>query len=120
MLNKAVWSAQYVSGSSGTDCICDGIVTLLAGCPRGVIAGQKLYIDIPRGEVAVVERYRTTLRQAMRRAKQPVFRDVKPRPPDARNGAVIQIADMIAGEVREHGGMAGPYLPSLRAQISVI
>jgi hypothetical protein len=120
MLNKKTWSAEHTSGSSGFDCICDGIITLLMRCPIDVIEEQMLYIDLPRKEGKVVTRYRTTIRQAMRRARRPAFRDMKPRPDDQVDAALIQIADMIAGEVREHSGMAGPYLPALRARIEIV
>lgn len=120
MLSKAAWSAQYVSGSSGFDCICDGILTLISRCPTWVIDKQMLYIDLPRKEGKLVQRYRTTIRQAMRRSRQPAFRDMKPRPDDRQDAAIIQVADMIAGEVREHSGIAGPCLPSLRARIQIV
>ena len=120
MLNKRTWSSVYMAGSSGTDCICDGIVTLLTKCPQDVVDGQMLYIDLPRREGKLVQRYRTTIRQAMRRARQPAFRDMKPRPDDHADGALIQVADMIAGEVRQHSGMAGPYLPSLRHLVEIV
>ncbi len=120
MLNKERWLAQYVSGSSGADCICDGIITLLAGCPDEFIDRQMLYIDLPRSERRLVERYRTAIRQAMRRARKPTFRDLRPSPDGRNDRAMIQVADMIAGEVREHEGMAGPFLPALVSHIQVI
>jgi hypothetical protein len=120
MLNKATWSAEHTPASSGFDCICDGIITLLMRCPSGVIEEQMLYIDLPRREGRVVTRYRTTIRQAMRRARRPTFRDMKPRPDDQADAALIQVADMVAGEVREHSGMAGLYLPTLRTSIEIV
>jgi hypothetical protein len=120
MLNKSAWSAQYVTGSSGTDCILDGIIRLIASCPPHCVNEQMLYIDLQRREVEVVKRYRTTIRQALRRAKQPAFRDMKPRPDDQNDAALIQVADMVAGEVREHSGINGPYLPAHRHQITIV
>ncbi len=120
MLNKTVWSSVYVSGSSGDDCICDGIVSLLVRCPPGVVNDQMLYIDLPRKEGKRVQRYRTTIRQAMRRARQPAFRDMKPRPDDHVDGALIQVADMVAGEVRQESGLAGRYLPALRSRVVIV
>ncbi|MGH2615373.1 MAG: hypothetical protein ACRDJC_09045 [Thermomicrobiales bacterium] len=120
MLDKAAWSAQYVSGSSGFDCICDGIITLLARCPRHVVDRQILYIDLPRRDGKLVERYRTTIRQALRRAKHPAFRDLKPRPDHRQDAAIIQVADMVAGEIRAQAGIAGPYLPSLGSRIQMV
>jgi hypothetical protein len=120
MLNKAAWGAEHVAAASGFYCICDGIITLLMRCPADMIEEQMLYIDLPRGEGKVVTRYRTTIRQAMRRAKRPTFRDMKPRPDDQADAVLIQVADMVAGEVREHSGLAGPYLPGLRSRIRVV
>lgn len=120
MLSKARWSAVYVSGSSGTDCIIDGIIQLIVRCPAGVVAEQILYIDLPRQEGKLVQHYRTTIRQALRLSKVPAFKRMKPRPDDREDAALIQIADMISGQVREHDGLAGPYLPALRAQITIV
>jgi hypothetical protein len=120
MLNKARWSAQYVKGSTGTDCTCDGIVELIAKCPRECIDWQLLYIDLHPDEKQLVERYRTTIRQAMRRAGQPAFKDMKPRPDERRDGAIIQVADMMAGEVRREAGLAGAYLPALRSRMEIV
>jgi hypothetical protein len=120
MLNKAGWSAQYVTGSTGTDCICDGIVQLIASCPRECIDRQMLYIDLNPDERELVRRYRTTIRQALRRARQPAFKDMKPRPDNRKDGAIIQVADMMAGEVRRHSGLAGPYLPNIRRLVEIV
>jgi hypothetical protein len=81
---------------------------------------QMLYIDLPRKEGKRVQRYRTTIRQAMRRARQPAFRDMKPRPDDHVDGALIQVADMVAGEVRQESGLAGLYLPALRSRVAIV
>jgi hypothetical protein len=89
MVNKAVWAARHVPGSSGFDCICDGMITLILGCPKGVVDRQLLYIDLPRNEGKLVERYRTTIRQALRQARHPAFRDLKARPDDRRDAAII-------------------------------
>lgn len=120
MMDKAHWTAVYVNGSTGTDCIVDGIITLIASCPSTVVGEQMLYIDLPRSEGRLVQHYRTMIRQALRRSKRPAFRDVKPRPDDRDDAALIQIADMIAGEVREQNGMAGSFLPALRQQITIV
>jgi hypothetical protein len=120
MVNKEEWVARQAPGSSGFDCICDGVITLILGCPRAVVDRQMLYIDLPRSEAKLVERYRTAIRQELRRARHPAFRDLKPRPDERRDAAIIQVADMVAGEIREHGGLAGPYVPALGTRVRMV
>ena len=33
MMNKAAWRSQHAGRARGADCICDGIVDLIVGCP---------------------------------------------------------------------------------------
>ena len=118
MLDKAAWHAQYGSkGSRGDDCIGDGITTLLLGCPDAVTADQTLYIDLPHRERTTMRKYREVIRSALRGADRETFRRIKARPDNRRDGGIVQIADMLAGEVRENSGIGGLYLPSVSSRI---
>lgn len=120
MLDKAGWSGQRVKGSRGTDCICDGLVALVIGCPIAVVAHQVLFIDLPPTEASTVQSYRTAMRKSLKGIRRTGFKNVRPCPDHRQHGAIIQVADMIAGEVREHKGLAGPFLPELRSRVRLV
>jgi hypothetical protein len=61
MMDKAAWRAQHASQTRGADCICDGIVDLILGCPDHVVARQVLYIDLPANEEKTIQTYRTSM-----------------------------------------------------------
>jgi hypothetical protein len=122
MLDKARWSAAQQRKPTGPDCIRDGIISLILACPESVVADMVLYIDLPPEEANVVARLRTEIRQALRsaRPRRAGFRNVRPCPDHRRHGGIIQVADMIAGEVREREGIAGPHLQRLVPRIRLV
>jgi hypothetical protein len=120
LVDKELWTPDYISRSSGPDRISDGLIRLVLACPDDVIARQRLLIDLePRDRRIVRE-----LAAAVRRSLQGVGRESFARVqacPDTRGGygELIQIADMIAGEVREQGGIGGRYLSTLGGRIQL-
>lgn len=122
MLDKARWAAQQIGRPTGPDCIQDGVVTLIAGCPASVVAGMILYVDLPPEEGTMIARYRTEIRRALRdsRPRRTGFKNVRPCPDHRLQGGIIQVADMIAGEVRERGGLHGPHLARLGASVRLV
>jgi hypothetical protein len=118
ILNKAAWRSAYPKRMKGNDCICGGIITLVMGCPEDVVAKQVLLVDPPSAKQ--VRELRTAISQSFRGARRTGFRDVRPRRDDGPDGSIIQAADMIAGEVRRHGDLVGPYLPALAAKINLV
>jgi hypothetical protein len=97
-----------------------GIMALVAACPGELLTDQIMLIDLPRGEMPIVTAYRTGLRKGLKIARKPAIRDLRPRPDDRLDGAIVQVADMIAGEVRQYGGLNGPHLPALASRIHII
>ncbi|MGH2615914.1 MAG: hypothetical protein ACRDJC_11785 [Thermomicrobiales bacterium] len=122
MLDKAEWAARQIGKPAGPDCLCDGIVTLVSRCPDDVVARNVLYIDLPPEEERSIERFRTEIRRALRaaRPRRSGFKNVRPCPDHRLQGGIIQIADMIAGESREHGGLLGPHLPGLGSRLRLV
>jgi hypothetical protein len=120
LLDKTEWRLQHGPRANVADRVCDGIVHLTMSLPRDVVDDQILLIDVPRREGALWKSYRTAIRMAMRGARRPSFRDVRPRPDDRLGGEILQVADMIAGEVRQHEGIGGLYLPVLRSRIELV
>jgi hypothetical protein len=121
-LDKAAWHrAVGDKGSRGSDCECDGIIRLVMACPVDVTGDRMLYLDLPRTKPQRkrIEDIRTAIRKAMRGAKRATFEDVQGRPDDSGDGAIIQVADMLAGEMREFGALAGPHLPAFARRIRV-
>lgn len=120
IIDKATWTDQYSRQSSGPDRICDGLITLVLGCPDAVVAKQRLFVDLERRDMPVVRNQRTALRHALRGVGRQSFGNVQPCPDHRLHGGIIQVADMIAGEVRDQGGLAGPYLPALGTKIRIV
>ena len=118
MLDKASWRSAQPKGSSGSDCICDGIVRLVMGCPEHVVARQVLLVD-PSSRRQVDE-IRLAIRASLRGIHRTGFRDVRPRRDDEADGGIIQVADMIAGEVRRQGGLAGPHSSMLGPLVQMV
>jgi hypothetical protein len=118
--DRSNWSLQHAKAACGDPCICDAFITLTLRCPRGVVENQTLYIDLPRRERDIVVAFATALRHSVGGARQRSFRHIKPRPDDRLEGGIVQVADMIAGEVREQSGIGGPYLPRLGSRIRIV
>jgi hypothetical protein len=121
MLDKSAWHAQYGGkGSRGDDCLCDGICSLILGCPDWITADQTLYIDLPHKERTTITKYRQVIRSSLIGADRENFRRIKARPDNRRDGGLIQIADMVSGEVAENQGIKGPYLSGLSSRIVLV
>lgn len=120
MIDKTTLGPPPRSSIWGRERIRDGIVDLVRNCPDQVVADQLLLIDLPNREQNVVKELRTMLRQQLRMIQRRSFKNVKPCPDHKRDGEIIQVADMIAGELREHGGLAGPYLPWLSTKLHIV
>jgi hypothetical protein len=119
--DRSRWRQPYFRSTHGDPCICDGIITIVKACPPYLVANQLLHIDLPRKpEGHIVAAYRTAIRKELRTAHLKSFADVRPRPDNRRDGAIVQVADMIAGEVREFAGPGGPYLPRFGGRIVYI
>jgi hypothetical protein len=117
---KLDWSPQFAAPACGDHCICDAFVTLTLRLPSELVEKQTLYIDYPRRERAIVVAFATTLRNSMKGTRQRSFAKIQPRPDDRHEGGIIQVADMIAGEVRQHAGIGGPYLSALGARVRIV
>jgi len=120
VMDKAAWRDQHAGRTRGADSICDGIIDLILGCPDHVVARQVLYIDLPANEEKTIQTYRTSIRRALTGVRRTGLRDVRPCPDHRQHGGIIQVADMIAGEVREHEGLRGPYLPALGSRVRLV
>ena len=121
IVRKADWAAQQVEKPTGAKFLRDAIVSLILRCPDAVVARQVLYIDLPAREIAVAG-YQTAIRDALRagRPRRTGFKDVRPCADHRLHGGIIQAADMIAGEARDHGGLAGSSLPRLGRRVVLV
>jgi hypothetical protein len=121
IIDKTTWTGQYIRQSSGPDRICDGLITLVLGCPNAFVAKQQLFVDLDRKkDMPMVRNQRTALSQALKGAGRQSFKNVQPCPDHRLHGGIIQVADMIAGEVHQQGGLTGPYLPALGTKVRVV
>ena len=122
VLDKRRWAETQHGKLSGPNCIRDGIVSLVMACPEDVVARQVLYLDIEPSQHKEITRLKTEIRQALRgaRPRRVGFADVRGCEDHRNQGAIIQVADMLAGQVNDHGGIAGPHLPALGRKITLV
>lgn len=120
VIEKARWTTGYLKRSSGPDRICDGIVEVVLGCPDLLVAQQKLLIDLRRKDMQFVRGVRLALRRALAGIGRETFENVQPCPDHRIEGGIVQVADMIAGEVREQGRIGGPYLTAIRSRMHLV
>jgi hypothetical protein len=117
IIDKTTWTEQYVRQSSGPDRICDGLIALVLGCPDAIVAKQRLFVDLERRDLPIVRHQRKALSRALQGVGRKSFGNVQPCPDHREHGGIIQVADMIAGEVHQQGDIVGPYLPALGTKI---
>jgi hypothetical protein len=117
---RTSWVVRYPSPASGDSRVCDALIALTLACPRHVVEGQTPYIDLPRRERDVVIAFATALRRSMKGTRQRSFGKIQPQPDDRLAGGIVQAADMIAGEVRQHGELGGPYLARLGGRVVLL
>lgn len=120
IINKSTWSPSYLRGTRGKDRIADAVTALVALMPEVWVADQKLIIDGNRSE----RRLLTTIRQGASRVCRDrdsgSFRKVAAVPDHRADAVLIQAADMVAGEVRQHGASLHTIPRSLWNRIKVI
>lgn len=122
VLDKRRWAETQRGRLSGPNFIRDGIVSLVMACPDEVVARQVLYLDIEPSQRTEPTRLKTEIRQALRGAqpRRAGFADVRGCEDHRNLGTIIQVADMLAGQVNDHGGLGGPHLPALGARITLV
>jgi hypothetical protein len=117
VIDKTAWTKDYVQRSRGPERICDGVIELILGCADPLVDGQRLFVDLERRDMDQLRDLRTAIRKALRGVGRRSFVNVQPCPDHRLHGGIIQVADMIAGEVHQHGELTGPYLPTLGGKI---
>ena len=93
------------------------IVRLILDCPDAVVARQKLYIDLERRDSKQVREPRTRVRRELGARGRRTFENIQPCPDHRSEGGIVQLADMLAGELREHGSAGGPYLQRISRKL---
>lgn len=93
------------------------IVRLILDCPNDVVAKQRLYIDLERRDSKQVRDLRTRVRRELAAVGRRTFENIQPCPDHRSEGGIVQLADMLAGELREHGNAGGPYLPRISRKL---
>ncbi|MCC7022109.1 MAG: hypothetical protein IT338_04740 [Thermomicrobiales bacterium] len=94
---------------------------LLYRCPDRFIAGQTLLIDGKRDEMTVMSRIKTDLNRRLAAGGRESARKIRACSDDhPTRGTIIQVADMVAGALRDVGGVTGPYLSGLVGRIRLV
>lgn len=118
-IDKQGWPGSYVASTTGPERINDAICRLVTLCPERCITHQMLYVDMHRAEPDFIRGLKLILRRSLRVNDRQSFKNVKARPDHRSDSSIIQVADMIAGEVRVNGGKLGPNLASIREKIEL-
>lgn len=116
-LEEQAWRAAN-PGVEGDGLLRNAIVKLVIACPDAIVGRNVLLIDPP--STRFVNDSKTPISRAFRaenRSGYKRIRDLKDTHPE---GAIIQVADMIAGEARHCGRLSGPYLSKLIAKATWI
>lgn len=116
-LDKRSWRAAN-PGARGNDLLQHGVVTLVAACPDCVVARNVLLIDPPSARF--ITTCKTPINRAFRAQHRTGYRSIRGLQDTHHDGGIIQVADMLAGEVRLCGGLTGPYLPGLGDKVALI
>lgn len=104
-VDKNVWSPSYLEQTSGPERIRQSIVEIVEHLPDEIVAGQTLLVDQNRDEKGFIRNLRSDLRSSLRTQGRRSFRRIAARPDHRSDAALVQIADMFAGEVRRTAGM---------------
>lgn len=96
------------------------VVRLILDCPDAVVVGQRLYIDLERRDSKQVRELRTRVRRELREVGRQTFENIQPCPDHRREGGLVQLADMLAGEFREYGQVDGSYLPRISGKLTLL
>lgn len=102
-IDKRAWSSDYLKSTTGPERIRHMIERLVLQIDEAHISGQKLLVDMTRDEKSFVTRIRQDLTAALKTEGRSSFSKVVARPDHRPDAAVIQVADMFAGEVRARG-----------------
>jgi hypothetical protein len=121
VFDKNLWAQSYYRETSGLARIQAGIVELMVRCPDHLIGGQTLLIDGKKSETKLIAPIKTELNRRLAIGGRTSLRRIKACPDDHQSqGAIVQVADMIAGAVRDAGSVTGPYLSGLESKITLV
>jgi hypothetical protein len=120
VIDKRLWSRNHVSRTRGDDRLQTSIVELICRCPDDLVANQDLLIDYPKAENAKIIEIKRNLKRALAAHGRTSFRAVKPAPDTGATGALIQVADVIAGALQDAPNRGPPYLHRLRERITLV
>lgn len=121
VFDKNLWTQSYIQRTRGNARIQTEIVELLIRCPDHLIGGQMLLIDGQKSETSLIAPIKTELNRRLAIAGRASLRKIKACPDDhPSEGAIVQVADMIAGALHDAGSVAGPYLAELESKIALV
>jgi hypothetical protein len=119
--DKNLWTPPYIRSTRGIARIQAEIVELMIRCPDHLIGGQTLLIDGNTSETKLMAPIKTELNRRLAIGGRASLRKVKACPDDhPSEGAIVQVADMIAGAVHDARSVAGPYLSGLESKITLV
>lgn len=103
-IQKSDWPREYVDRTSGTERLLEAMGELFGSCEKELVGGQLLVIDAHRGERQFVQKVNMRIRLIQRHRNLPGFKKVAAVPDHRHDAALVQSADMMAGEIRRLDG----------------
>ncbi|HEY7033902.1 MAG TPA: hypothetical protein VH482_21370 [Thermomicrobiales bacterium] len=119
IVDKRLWTPSYLRSTRGTDRINHAMVELIRGCSHEFIGGQVLLIDGARDELPTLRMARQALSRAMSERGGNAFKKVRMCSDEDPDGSILQVADMIAGVLRDQG-LNSPLLDRLRDRLTLV
>lgn len=119
-IDKRNWDATYLARSTGPQRVYDAIVDLVLHCGVATVAGQHLLVDMHRAEPDFIRNVKLTLRRSLHGQRRANFKNVKARPDHRGDSAIIQLADLIAGDIRANAGTPSVLLHGASRKLKVI
>ncbi|GEM_PF-2263724 len=121
LIDKHQWDRTYIRSTTGNDRVISEIVKHVCNLPATTVAGQQLIVDLESQDTKLLDALRKSIRHAMRLEGRRSFADIRACPDRRRTlGDVIQVADMIAGQLRKHRAIDGPHLPLIKDRIVIL
>jgi len=120
VIDKRNWNRDYMRRTTGDDRVLHGVVKVVLAMPARHVAGQRLLIDYPSRERRKVDAIARAIASACRAGGQQSFSAVRPCPDDRRDGDIVQVADMIAGALRDRDRSGTALLASFGNRVKVV
>lgn len=119
-VDKKLWDQAYLTRTNGATRLMSELVLLIKSLPDDIVTDQQLLIDLERRDQGLLRMLRQEIRRTLAFENRRGFQSIKACPDHQKQGGqLVQVADMIAGEIRREG-IGSPCLAPISANIILI